>query len=178
MSCLGLVLQARMGSTRLPGKVLLPIAGRPLLDHIVDRLIGLRAEGQLVIATSTEIRDDVIEEYCKRRGVLCFRGSEADVLARYFYCAESYGFDHIVRLTGDNPFVDVDELDRLITLHLESNNDFTQSFSALPVGVGAEIFTFAALERSYREGHEPHHREHVDDIFWSIRKFLNPAHLR
>jgi len=152
-----------MGSSRLPGKVMLPIAGRPLLDHVVGRLASLRREIAVVVATSTELRDDVIAEHCIHAGVRCFRGSERDVLGRYVACARSEQFDHVVRLTADNPFTDMEELDRLIEKHLREGNDYTHSFGAMPVGVGAEIFMREALERSAREGHAANHREHVNE---------------
>jgi spore coat polysaccharide biosynthesis protein SpsF len=152
-----------MGSTRLPGKVLKPIAGRPLLGHVVGRLEMLQHPHQAVVATSDLPADDAIANWCQQEGVACFRGSEQDVLARYAGAARQFGLDPVIRLTADNPFTDMAELDRLIDLHQAEGNDFTQSFAALPIGVGAEIFTFAALERSAREGHAPHHREHVDE---------------
>lgn len=162
-----------MGSTRLPGKVLLPIARRPLLAHVLGRLAELQHSAQVVVATSTETVDDVIEAFCSDTGVACFRGSETDVLARYRECALAYGFDPVVRLTADNPFTDVVELDRLIRLHPGAGNDYTHSFGMMPQGVGAEIFSFAALERSYREGHAPNHREHVNEYIQE-----NPALFR
>lgn len=152
-----------MGSTRLPGKVLKPIGSRPLLGHVVGRLQLLRHPHTAVVATSTEPADDAIADWCGKEGVLCFRGSEQDVLARYEGAARQFGLDPVIRLTADNPFTDMEALDRLIDLHEAEGNDFTHSFAALPVGVGAEIFSFAALERSAREGHAPHHREHVDE---------------
>jgi spore coat polysaccharide biosynthesis protein SpsF len=152
-----------MGSTRLPGKVMLPIAGRPLLDHVVGRLGSLRHEIAAVVATSTQLRDDEIAEHCVRIGVKCFRGSERDVLARYVGCARYESFDHVIRLTADNPFTDIEELDRLIELHVRDGNDYTHSFGAMPIGVGAEIFARGALERSDREGHAANHREHVNE---------------
>ena len=152
-----------MGSTRLPGKVLRPIAGRPLLDHVVGRLSSLRNEVLVVVATTVEKADDAIVRRCSELGATCFRGSELDVLDRYVACARAHGLDHVVRLTADNPFTDVEELDRLIDRHLDENNDYTHSFGVLPVGVGAEIFTRAALEQSSRDGHAPNHREHVNE---------------
>jgi spore coat polysaccharide biosynthesis protein SpsF len=101
--------------------------------------------------------------WCETQNVSCFRGSENDVLARYYECARSYMLDPVVRLTADNPFTDITELNRLIAQHRQQNNHFTDSLSELPVGVGAEVFSFGALERSHREGREPHHREHVDE---------------
>ena len=150
---IGAIVQARMGSTRLPGKVLRPIAGRPLLAHVIGRLALLRHRIVVVVATSSEPRDDVVATYCKSLEVPCFRGSEHDVLGRYVACARAYEFEHVIRLTADNPFTDIEELDRLIDLHLGDGNDYSHSFGIMPLGVGAEIFTLAALERSEREGH-------------------------
>lgn len=161
---LGIIIQARMKSTRLPGKILMPIAGRPLLDHILGRLEQSRHRAAVVVATSTEPEDDAVERFSGERDVTCFRGDEHDVLDRYYRCARHHGFDQIVRLTGDNPFYDIAELDNLIDLHLREMSDFSHSFAALPVGVGAEIFSFAALEASHREGRADHHREHVDEF--------------
>ena len=159
----GIIIQARTGSTRLPGKILKVINDRTLLDHIIDRLQELSIEATVVIATSTLRGDDAVERFCKEKGVCCFRGSESNVLNRYYECAKEYGFDHIVRLTADNPFVDVEEVERLITYHMEQGNDFTESFSQLPIGVGAEIFSFAALEEDMKKATMPHHFEHVDE---------------
>jgi spore coat polysaccharide biosynthesis protein SpsF len=152
-----------MGSSRLPGKVLMPIGHAALLGHVVGRLSALRHSATVVVATSTEAADQPISDWCAREGIRCFRGSELDVLGRYYQCATAFGLDPVVRLTADNPFTDVEELDRLIDLHQAQGNDFTHSFGSLPVGVGAEIFGLAALERSHREGGAPHHREHVDE---------------
>jgi spore coat polysaccharide biosynthesis protein SpsF len=152
-----------MRSTRLPGKVLRPLKGMPLLGHILCRLESLSHAATRVIATSVESWDDAIAKYASLSGVECFRGSELDVLARYCTCATKYGFANIVRLTADNPFVDIEELDRLIELHLRERNDYSHSIDSLPVGVGAEIFSLAALQRSDREGTGSHHREHVNE---------------
>src|SRR5262245_23784116 len=126
-----------MGSTRLPGKVLKPIGGVPLLEYIVRRLARLTHPAQTVVVLSHTPQDDVVEAFCRERAIDCYRGSEQNVLERYYGCARSRGFMQIVRLTADNPFTDIEELDRLIELHLSSRSDFTHSFRALPVGVGA-----------------------------------------
>lgn len=152
-----------MGSTRLPGKVLRPINGRPLLGHVLDRAACLKRPATTVVATTVNPLDDLIARFCTERRTEVFRGNEANVLDRYHKCATAYGFDHIVRLTADNPFADIGELDRLIELHLDREADFSHSFSVLPIGVGAEIFRFGALEESARCSTEPHHFEHVDE---------------
>ncbi len=159
----GVIIQARMGSTRLPGKVLKPIAGKALLDHVLGRLSLLASPVEVVVATSDKPQDNVIAKHCQDRNIAVFRGSETDVLDRYYQCARANGFEHIVRLTADNPFTDMEELQRLIVQHMTQHNDYTHSFETMPLGVGAEIFTFAALERSMREGHAPNHREHVNE---------------
>lgn len=152
-----------MGSKRLPGKVLKIINHKTMLEHIFFRLTFLKANAKIVLATSISPVDNIIEELCIKLNVNCFRGSKENVLERYYMCAKKYGFYNIVRLTGDNPFVDIEELDNLIDLHLKTASDFSNSFKSLPVGAGAEIFTFAALEKSYLEGKAPHHLEHVDE---------------
>ncbi|MCA9482377.1 MAG: hypothetical protein KC553_01445 [Nitrospina sp.] len=153
-----------MGSNRLPGKVLKSIGDRPLLAHVLDRLKKLYHPATVVVATSTEPADDQIEKFCKERGETCFRGSELNVLDRYYRAAVQYGMDPVVRLTADNPFVDVNELDRLLVLRTQAGAEYAHSFPSLPVGVGAEVFTFRALETSHREGHESHHLEHVNEF--------------
>lgn len=162
-----------MGSTRLPGKVLMPIGPRPLLGHVVGRLRRSRHAPAILVATSDLAGDDPVAAWCAAERVDCFRGSESDVLDRYYRAAGSRGFDPVLRLTGDNPFTDIEELDRLVDLHGAEQNDFTHSFGALPVGVGAELFSFAALARSHCEGRAPHHREHVDEYMLE-----NPALFR
>ena len=160
---LGVVIQARMGSTRLPGKVLRLIAGRPLLGHVIGRLTLLNHQVKVVVATSIHSQDDVISNWCKSIGVDCFRGNENDVLDRYLCCAQYYKFDRIVRLTADNPFTDIEELDKLIALHERNGLDYAHSFGSMPLGVGAEIFTYDALLLSHTDGHLSHHREHVNE---------------
>lgn len=160
---IGLILQARMGSRRLPGKIFTMIGSRTLLDHIINRLKNLSSTYTLVIATTISTQDDTVEKWCRDKNCRFFRGSENDVLQRFYDCATKFKFDHIVRLTGDNPFIDVQELDNLIKYHIDTGADYTHSLSVLPVGVGAEIFTYESLERSFTNGHQPNHREHVNE---------------
>lgn len=175
---IGIIIQARMGSTRLPGKILMKIGGKCLLEHILYRLTKLRYPALTVIATSDTPGDDVVERFCDSHAVACFRGSEPDVLDRYYQCARQYGFRHIVRLTGDNPFPDMEELDNLIDLHLSAGTDYANSLAGLPMGVGAEIFTFAALEKSWRAGKAPHHREHVNEYVLEHPEIFRTATLK
>ena len=160
---IGIIIQARMGSIRLPGKVLKKIGDKSLLEHLMYRVSALKHEIKAVIATSTLEINNEIEGFCIENNIICFRGSESNVLERYYLCAMKYSFDHIVRLTGDNPFIDEEEIDNLIELHLDDNADYSRSYSALPKGVGAEIFSFKTLERCAKYGNEDNHKEHVNE---------------
>jgi Spore coat polysaccharide biosynthesis protein F, CMP-KDO synthetase homolog len=159
----GIIIQARMGSSRLPGKILMDYEGNTLLGHIISRLERLDYPAEKVIATSVLPKDDVVEEFCQKSGVICFRGSEENVLERYFECARKYGFSQIVRMTGDNPFPDISELDRLINYHIDSGHDFSENYSILPIGVGMEIMSFDALKESLINAELPKHFEHIDE---------------
>lgn len=160
----GIVIQARMGSTRLSGKVLMPIGKKKLLEHILDRLNILRAENcKVVVATTLQEKDDPIVRFCRERGVACFRGSENNVLERYWMCAQQYGFEDVVRLTADNPFTDMEEVERLIAMHRANEADYSYSYTELPVGVGIEILSRSALERCMQLAYKENHFEHVDD---------------
>lgn len=159
----GIIIQARMGSSRLPGKVLKDIGNKKLLEHIMYRLSYLQSEAAVVIATSSLDKDDLIADFCALHGWNCFRGSEENVLERYYFCARQYGFTEIIRLTADNPFYDIEEIDKLIDLFKKSDAQYANSLDVLPYGVGAEIFSFDALEKSYNEATLPHHFEHVNE---------------
>lgn len=174
---IGIVIQARMNSSRLPKKVLKLIGDKNLLEHILFRLSKLETKSKIILATSTLSIDDDIKEFANLNNIECFRGSEQNVLQRYFSCAKKYGFDHIVRLTGDNPFLDIEELDNLISLHIDSNADYSNSFSFLPKGVGLEIFTFAALEKSYFNGKEKNHKEHVNEYIEENKELFKISYL-
>jgi spore coat polysaccharide biosynthesis protein SpsF len=152
-----------MGSTRLPGKVLKGIGKKTLLGHIIFRLERLKNNVKIIVVTSELNKDDEINDFCNSHDILCFRGSEKNVLERYYKCAVENNFEHIVRLTADNPFIDIEELDGLIELHLNSRADYSRSFSTLPKGVGCEIFTFNALEQSNKFGLKENHMEHVNE---------------
>lgn len=161
---IGIIIQARMGSTRLPGKILKDFMGKTLLEHILFRLKQRAApDMETVVATSTLPADDVVEGFCRGRRVKCFRGDEQNVLSRYYECAIQNGYEHIVRMTGDNPFPDIDELNRLVSYHIRNKMDFSENFSVLPLGVGMEIFSFDALKDSMMYASLPKHFEHADE---------------
>jgi spore coat polysaccharide biosynthesis protein SpsF len=161
------IVQARMGSSRLPGKVLERAAGRSLLDHLAERLGAAKRLSAIVLATTQRPRDDVLEGEALRLGFLCFRGSEDDVLERFILAARASAADVVVRITADCPLLDPAEVDRVVDAFLSAEPplDYAANFSPddrrIPLGLSVEIFSRAALERAHAEGRAGYHREHV-----------------
>lgn len=157
------IVQARMTSSRLPGKVLKPILGRPMLELQIERLRRAHRIDRIVVATSTDASDGPIATLCDRLGVDCFRGSLDDVLDRFYRAANAFHATEVVRLTGDCPLIDPALIDHLIVCHLDGGYDYsTLSLEpTYPHGLDAEIVTFAALERAWAEAELPSEREHV-----------------
>lgn len=170
------IVQARMGSTRLPGKVLMDLGGKPILWHVVNRLKLCRLIQEIVVATSTQCSDDLIETFCKENGILVFRGSEEDVLDRYYQAARTYQADFIVRITADCPLIDPQLVDAVIQKHLVSNGDYTSNSHAVkrlyPRGFDTEIFSYTALVRANQEAIKPDEREHVTPYFYRHPEFF------
>jgi len=162
------IIQARMGSTRLPGKVLMDLGNRSVLARVVQRLERTQLLGKIVIATSTLAGDDVIARECENLGVAWFRGSESDVLDRYYQAAKAHAASVIVRVTSDCPLIDPELVDDTIRLCLDEKADYGSNVSprTYPRGLDAEVFTMAALERAWREARAPHEREHVTPYIW------------
>ena len=156
-----------MGSSRLPGKVIKPLAGRPMIERIVERLRRMKSAQELVLATSLEEKEAPLLREAERLKVTVFRGSHNDVLDRYYRCAQAHGFRSVIRATADNPLVDPEEGDRLAEFFGAGDFDYACEFpefgSGLPDGVGLEIFSFAALEKSWEKATAPADREHVNE---------------
>ncbi len=144
-------IQARMGSTRLPGKVLKKVSGKALLDYLVERLADAKEVDGVVILTSIEEADDVIEHFCQERGIACYRGSENDVLDRYYQTALQRKPDGIVRVTADCPLVDPEVLDDVVREFKDNYPKFDYVSNGLertfPRGLDVEIFSFEALKK-------------------------------
>lgn len=157
------IVQARMGSSRLSGKVLRKIKGKTLLELYLNRVKLNQLIDKIVIATTTKSSDDIIEELAKKLGFDCFRGSESDLLDRFWQCAKKYKADVIVRLTADDPFVDYQVIDRAIKIFNENQADFvTNHFEpTYPEGLDIEVYSIGALERSWQDAKLLSEREHV-----------------
>jgi spore coat polysaccharide biosynthesis protein SpsF len=157
------IIQARMGSTRLPGKVLLKVCGKTMLEHLLDRLKRSRGLSAIVVATSTAPQDNAIEAEVQRLKVPCFRGSEDDVLARYAGAAQKFPADAYVRITADCPLFDAQLLDRMIDRFLEGGCDYLSNTleRTYPRGLDAEILTKPALEEANARAAKAYEREHV-----------------
>jgi len=156
-----LIIQARMGSTRLPGKVLLPLGDTVVLDYVVRRCRTDPRIADVIVATSVLKQDDLIREWCDRHGVTCFSGSEDDVLSRYYECAAPYVPDYVIRVTSDCPFVDYGMIGGIIDTVERERCDIVLADGELPRGLWSEIVSFEALGRMYEIGRLPRHREHV-----------------
>lgn len=157
------VVQARVSSTRLPGKVLAPILGEPMLARQLERVKRARRLDEVAVATSTDASDDPLEAVCERAGVACFRGSLDDVLDRFRAAAEHFGATHVVRLTGDCPLTDPAVVDATVAAHVEGGFDYTSNVDppTFPDGLDVEVLTARTLETAWREARLPSEREHV-----------------
>lgn len=160
------VIQARMSSTRLPGKVMKGIAGRPILWHVVNRLQASRYLDDIVVATTEHASDDIIEEWCKLNGTPFYRGSLEDVLDRYFRAALSFNAKTVVRITSDCPLIDPALVDAAIEKFSEGGFDHVSVGPSYPDGLDAEVFSFEALRKAHTEASLSSEREHVTPYIW------------
>jgi spore coat polysaccharide biosynthesis protein SpsF len=186
------IVQARMASTRLPGKVLLDIAGQPMLVRVVERSRRAQMLDQVVVATTTDPSDDPIAVLCAERGYPCTRGSQHDVLDRYYQAARRYQADIIVRLTADCPVMDPGLIDLTVNGLLGVNryrlNSPSFDFAAnrlpppwgrsYPIGLDIEVCTFAALERAWAEATRPYQREHVMPYLYEDERSVHYSSLQ
>ena len=177
-----LIIQARMGSTRLPGKVLKELDGVPLLKFMTDRVLDSKLVDKVVIATTVRKKDDAIVSFCDSYNLSYYRGSEDDVLDRYYQVAKFHGAKTIIRCTADCPLIDSEVIDKTIELFLNSNVDYASNtcppdLKKYPDGSDVEVFSFDALERAWKESIDVKDREHVTFYFWKRGKDFSTAML-
>ena len=160
-----IVVQARMGSTRLPGKVLKDIAGRPMLSYQMERLRRVKRAERIVVATTDQPADDAVERFCQKEKIACVRGSEDDVLARYHLATERFPADVVVRITADCPLIDPAVVDEAIAAY---EPDYVSNMLEItyPYGMAVEVFSAQALREAHREAKDPAEREHVTPFIW------------
>lgn len=170
------ILQARVSSSRLPGKVLRPILDKPMLQHQIERVLQSKLIDKLVIATSEQDEDTPLESLALSLNVDCFRGSLDDVLDRFYCAAAVYSPTHVVRLTGDCPLIDPNVIDKVIRHHLLSKADYTSNGAppTYPDGLDVEVISLPILKQAFEEAVLPSDREHVTPY---IRKQPNRYHL-
>ncbi len=162
------IIQARMGSTRLPGKVLMDLGGETTLARVVQRVRRASLVDEVVVATTESASDDAVVAESGRLHAGLFRGSERDVLDRYFAAATHFGADAVVRITSDCPLIDSSLIDDLIKKFIEERADFACNVwpRTYPRGLDAELFTTSALARVCQMADQPYQREHVTPLFY------------
>lgn len=164
------IIQARLGSSRLPSKVLMELMGRPMLSYMLERVSKVEDLHEIVVATTTQQQDDAIEAFCRTNHTKVFRGSENDVLDRYFQAASAYHADIILRLTADCPLIDPRVVDKIIHAFLKKYPDIDFAGNVKPAtfpdGLDTEVFTMDALRRAWTEAKNPLDREHVTPYFY------------
>jgi len=162
------IVQARMGSTRLPGKVLMDLGGETVLARVVRRLRRATQIDEILVATTDSNADDAIILECQRLGVLSFRGSENDVLDRYYQAATACAAGAVVRVTSDCPVIDPQLVDETVRVFQHDRSDYASNVfpRTYPRGLDTEVFTVAALEQAWRDAHQSYEREHVTPYFY------------
>lgn len=159
------IIQARMASTRLPGKVMRKVLDKPLLGHMIHRIKYAKNVDDITIATSDDQSNDKMCEYLKELNINTFRGNEDDVLDRFYQAAEKHKFEYIVRLTADCPLIDPAHLDKMIQTFFETGADYIYQSQEFAEGMDAEVFTFTALEKAHAQAQLRSEREHVTQFF-------------
>lgn len=173
---IAVIIQARMGSTRLSGKVMKDIYGKTVLSHVIDRVRQSKLIEDIIIATTSNDMDNIIETEAIKCGVKVFRGSENDVLSRYYLAAESNKIDVIVRITSDCPVIDPYVIDKIIQAYLKGQNDIVTNASSdlnertYPRGLDTEVFSFESLKEAFNNAKKEYQKEHVTPYIYENSK--------
>jgi spore coat polysaccharide biosynthesis protein SpsF len=176
------IVQARMGSSRLHGKVMLKSAGKPMLLHIIERISATKYRGEIVIATSSLKEDDIIADLCIQNNINYFRGSHYNLLERHFNAAVYYEADAVVKIPSDCPLIDPDVIDKVIFAYIQFKNQFDYISNlhppTFPDGNDVEIFSFNSLYKAYKLAYKHYEIEHTTPYIWtrpSVFKIANIA---
>lgn len=169
------IIQARMGSSRLPGKILMPLGNVDNLTYVTERCKKIQGVEEIIVATSTLSQDNVVEQWCHTHGILCYRGSENDVLSRYIEAAAPYKPDYVIRVTSDCPFVDYEMASEMVSLMEKEQIDIFDLKGELPRGLAVEMISYKALQYVNQHGHENRHREHVTYYAYEFKEEFNRA---
>ncbi|HEX8814015.1 MAG TPA: glycosyltransferase family protein [Terriglobales bacterium] len=174
------IIQARMGSTRLPGKVMLEVCGKSVLARVFDRVRRSRLAGEVVVATTVHAADDILVGECQRLGVEVFRGSEDDVLDRYYWAARQFSADAIVRICSDCPLIDSEIVDRTIECFLNVRVDYASNAldRTYPRGLDVEVMTLRALYSSWQQATVFYQRSHVTPYIYQNSELFRIARVR
>lgn len=167
------IIQARMGSSRLPGKVMMKIDSKnTILDSMLNQLKYSKLIDRIIIATTDKTEDNIIEKFCQKNKIEYFRGSEKDVLDRYYQCAKSKSSSIIVRMPADKPLLDPNVVDEVIIEFQKNKYDYITTFlpSTFPSGTEVEIFSFSTLEKTWKDSKLPSEREHVTPYIYNNPK--------
>ncbi|MGE7090239.1 cytidylyltransferase domain-containing protein [Lysinibacillus sp. NPDC048646] len=155
------IIQARMGSTRLPGKILKPLGESEVLTYVTKRCLQINGVQDVIVATTASTQDDAIVSWCLEHNIKCFRGSENDVLSRFVDCANEYEPDYVMRVTSDCPFVDYEMASEMIAIMSKERKDIVLVDGELPRGLAVELISYSSLLKINEIGQEQRHREHV-----------------
>jgi spore coat polysaccharide biosynthesis protein SpsF len=164
------VVQARMGSTRLPGKVMLPLAGKPLILRMIERINSAKYCGEIIAAITFDEDDDPIAEACRQNKIALFRGHPTDLIDRHLNIAKKYNADAVVKIPSDCPLIDPDIVDKVIKFYIDNSTslDYVSNLhpATYPDGNDVEIFSISALEKAWEEAEKGFEREHTTPYFW------------
>jgi spore coat polysaccharide biosynthesis protein SpsF len=173
------IIQARMGSTRLPGKSMMPVENQPILGWIINRTKRAKNVDEVVVATTNLPEDDVIEAFCQKEGIFCFRGSSDNVLERYFQAAQERHVDIVVRITADCPFIDPKIIDLVIDRYHSTPCDYASNSleRTFARGMDTEVFSFASLKMAYEQAKKAEEREHVTLFIYRHKELFRLANV-
>lgn len=167
-----IIIQARMSSSRLPGKVLKPLCGKPIVNHVVERASRAKLAQEVVIATSTDPSDDVLFKHCQENSIKCSRGSLNNVLDRYVQAGKEHKADIVVRVTSDCPLIDPEVIDKVISAFKLNNADYAANnlVRKYPRGLDTEVVSFPVLEKIQQFDLKPYHTEHVTPYIYENKE--------